>query len=369
MKKALIIGGGFAGLTMAHQLRQTSKSWNITLIESGPEVGAGVRTKFLGGHPYTFGPRHFLTQNREVFDYLNTYCPLRLCSEHEFLTYVEPDAQFYSYPIHESDLPLMPEYEQIKKELGALVDSEGTPIRHTVSNFEEFWTASVGPTLYKKFINQYSLKMWQLASNTQLSSFNWSPKGTTIKCGPRAAWDTAISAYPISPYGYNNYFDLCADCIDHLYLNTRFNSDIKAVAKDYDLVVSTIAPDTLFGYSNGRLPFVGRIITTLVLPVEFALPPNVYFTYYAGSEPYTRVTEYKKFTQHKDPNSTLITLEQPVMHGRLYPLPTEKAQTFAQKYLAQLPSNVKSIGRAGSYDYRIDIDDCIAQAMAIVKEL
>jgi hypothetical protein len=28
-----------------------------------------VRTNWFGGHPYTFGPRHFLTQNRAVYDY------------------------------------------------------------------------------------------------------------------------------------------------------------------------------------------------------------------------------------------------------------------------------------------------------------
>ena len=36
----------------------------ITIIEKGKYLGAGVRTFFNGGHPFTFGPRHFLTQNK-----------------------------------------------------------------------------------------------------------------------------------------------------------------------------------------------------------------------------------------------------------------------------------------------------------------
>ena len=34
-----------------------------------------------------------------------------------------------------------------------------------------------------------------------------------------------------------------------------------------------------------------------------------------------------------------------------------------------MPDGVFSIGRAGSYDYGVDIDDAIEQAMKIVKEL
>jgi UDP-galactopyranose mutase len=367
MKKALIIGGGFAGIATSHQLALLKgEPWDVTIIEAGPSIGAGVRTQFLGGHPWTFGPRHFLTQKQHVFDFLNTYLPMVRHPDHEFVTYVEPDKSFYSYPIHYDDIDRMPEAATIRAELEALDPNS------QIKDFEDFWVASVGRTLYAKFIETYSKKMWMLDSNKKLSTYDWSPKGTAIKSGPRAAWDTAISAYPVAPDGYNSYFDL-ATANATIKLNTRFgekpSNSIYRVFKDYDLVVSTIPPDTLCGFLYGRLPFIGRTITPIILPIEFALPTNVYFAYYAGQEPYTRVTEYKKFTRHHDPSSTLITIEQPSIHGRLYPLPTDSAQRLAKRYFAQLPKNVHSIGRAGSYDYRIDIDDCIDQAMTLVKEL
>ena len=83
----LIIGGGFAGCAMADQFK-TLKDWDVTLVEATNILGAGVRTSWYGGHPYTFGPRHFLTQNENVFSYLNSIIPLRKCAEHEFITYV-----------------------------------------------------------------------------------------------------------------------------------------------------------------------------------------------------------------------------------------------------------------------------------------
>ena len=76
MKKALIIGGGFAGCAAAHLLHSKDSSWDIDLLEKSPFLGAGNKTNFYGGHPYTFGPRHFLTQDEPVFDYLNSYCLL-----------------------------------------------------------------------------------------------------------------------------------------------------------------------------------------------------------------------------------------------------------------------------------------------------
>ena len=371
MKTALIIGGGFAGCAMAHQF-QLAGGWDVTLIEAGSQLGAGVRTQWLGGHPYTFGPRHFLTQNEKVWQFIDKYVPLRRCNEHEFLTYVEQDAAFYTYPIHEDDIPRMPNKDEINRDLLELGEYNLPP----ATDFEEYWCQKIGKTLYDKFINQYSKKMWMLDSNTALDTFKWSPKGTTLKSGPRAGWDTALSGYPQARNGYDDYFKIASEgaevkfnTIANHYRIDRKRVYVNGVGAGYDVIVNTISPDIIFTYEFGHLPFIGRDLTTLILPVEFALPKDVYFCYYAGREPFTRVTEYKKFTQHHDPSSTLITLEYPSKNGRLYPLPIKSEQARAKKYFDLMPDGVFSIGRAGSYDYAIDIDDCIAQAMDVMEKL
>ena len=43
MKKALIIGGGFAGCAAAHQI-QLIGGWDVTLVERAPFLGGGVKT-------------------------------------------------------------------------------------------------------------------------------------------------------------------------------------------------------------------------------------------------------------------------------------------------------------------------------------
>ena len=105
-----------------------------------------------------------------------------------------------------------------------------------------------------------------------------------------------------------------------------------------------------------------------VLPIEFAFPEKTYFLYYAGKEKFTRLVEYKRYTQYKSPH-TLIGMEIPSSNGRHYPLPFKSEQNRAKKYLDLMPDNVFSIGRAGKYLYHVDIDDCIEQAMDVAEKL
>ena len=366
-KKVLIIGGGFGGCASAHILSK-NKSLDVTLVEKNKYLGAGVRTLFYGGHPYTFGPRHFLTHNKKIFDYLNKHVPMRKCSEHQFITYVERDNKFYNYPLHENDIKKMPDKNIIKRELKK---KKLFKIKSS-KNLEEYWINSFGKTLYSKTIDLYNKKMWMVDDNKKIDTFNWSPKGATIKQGPRAAWDKAISAYPIKKNGYNDFFDKVFKTKTKVILNAKLSvSNLKAKkfkinGKSYkfDIVISTISPDFFHNYKLGELGFIGRDFHKIVFPTEHVFPKNIYFLYYANDEKFTRLVEYKKFTKHKSKTS-LIGIEFPSKNGKYYPLPFKKEIRKAQKYLKAFPSWYFSIGRAGTYRYEVDIDDSIEQALEI----
>lgn len=368
MKTALIIGGGFAGCAAAHQFELIG-GWDVTLVDTNASVGAGVRTMWYGGHPYTYGPRHFLTQDERTFTYLNEYLPLRRIPEHEFIAYVERDNQFYHFPIHRDDVARMPDREQVEGELSR---REGV---ENAKNLEAYWIGSVGPTLYEKFIKKYNHKMWRIDDNCLIDTFNWSPKGVALKHGPKAAWDTAISAYPYAANGYDDYFDLATKAATVLLSTPIERYDIPARTvvirgeqRTFDVIVNTISPDILFDFCYGELAFVGVDLFKIVLPVEFCFPKDVYFLYYPNDEPFKRLVEYKKFTRHKAP-TTLIGMEIPSNNGKFYPMPIKAEQLKAQRYFDQMPDGVFSIGRAGSYRYEVDIDDCIAQALALKAKL
>ncbi|MCB9062423.1 MAG: FAD-dependent oxidoreductase [Halobacteriovoraceae bacterium] len=368
MKKVLIIGGGFAGCSSAHQLNLKG-GYDVTLVEGAPFLGGGCRNLIYGGHPHTFGPRHFLTQNEKVFNFLDKYVPLRRCGEHIFLTYIHEDENFYNFPIHVDDIDRMPEKDKIKNELSRKT-VEGIK---AAKNLEEYWIASVGETLYYKMVDKYTRKMWLQETNTVFDEFKWSEKGVALKEGPRAAWDIAISAYPYGFDGYDPYFKIATEGTKVL-LNTHIsafdipNKKVRFNGEDhqYDYIINTISPDILFENCYGELPYIGREVHKIVLPIEEAFPKDVYFLYYGGDEKFTRIVEYKKFTKHKSPH-TLLGIEMPSTNGRYYPLPILSEQEKAQKYFDLMPEGVFSIGRAGSYKYLVDIDDCIEQSWDVME--
>lgn len=366
MTRVLVIGGGMAGCCAAHVLSE--KGWQVTLVETAPFLGGGCKTFTYGGHPYTYGPRHFLTRDERLFAFMNRYVPMRSLAEHEFLTYVERDSAFYHFPIHRDEISLMPDRDKIEAELNGLTGVEAA------RNMEEYWIRSVGPTLYSKFIDSYSKKMWKIESNVEIDDFAFSPKGVALKTGPKAAWTEAISAFPIKINGYDDYFDIATKDADvHLkteiesYDLERYRVKIQGEWHTYDIIVSTISPEVVLNNAFGPLRWIGRDFLKIVLPVKEVFPPNVYFLYYANVEPFTRVVEYKKFYRH-DSATSLIGLEVPSFSNKLYPYPTRKDQEIAQKYLDALPRNVFSIGRAGVYRY-IDIDDIIQQALDLASSL
>lgn len=367
MKKAVIIGAGFTGCTTAMLLKE--KGWSVTVIEKDGFTGGGCRTFFHGGHPFTYGPRHFLSPFKEAYDFLNKFVPLRQIRKINY-TFIESDETFYTYPIHENDIKSMPDFERIEKELRL------RPQESQARNFEEFWVNRVGETLYKKYIRDYNRKAWMLDSNTEMDfGFEATVKLKPLEKGERHEFKEWYNCYPQARDGYNRFFDAALEGCQVL-LNSEASafdlekSTVYAAGDKFkgDIIISSISPDALLDYQFGELKYVGRDFHQVVLPVEFAFPPEVYFVYYPNkSEAQTRAVEYKKFTLHKSPY-TLIGLEFPSQRNKLYPTMIRSEVEKAKKYIDALPENVFSMGRMGVYRY-IDIDDVLLQAIEFAKKV
>jgi UDP-galactopyranose mutase len=369
MSNLLIIGGGFAGCIAADMLMQKNRGHKITLIEQSDRLGGSCITRTYGGHPYTLGPRHFLTRKKWVFDFLNKKCPMRRYDHgHEFLTYVEKDQRFYHFPIHADEIAWMPDAERINSELSQ------RPQTVTASNLQEFWLQSVGPTLYSKFVDQYSKKMWGIESNTEITDFGFTPKGVALNTGSKAAWSDAISGFPLALNGYNDYFARATEGV-----NVRLKTSIEDYDFDqvrvkiggewinYDVIISTISPEIPLKYVFGELRWVGRDFLKLVLPMKSVFPKEVFFLYYANEEPFTRIVEYKKFYKYES-ETTLIGIEIPSKKNKLYPYPCKVDQDLHAKYLAACNPRVFHVGRNGAYRY-LDVGMIIEQCFKVLSEL
>ena len=368
MKRAVIIGAGFAGCTPALLLRQ--HGWAVTIIEKTGCVGGGVRTFFHGGHPYTYGPRHFLSPYPEAYEFLTKYVPMRPLKKVNY-TYIERDQQFYTYPIHEDDIDQMPEAEQVRRELAA------RPTAATPNNFEEFWIYRVGPTLFEKYVKHYNQKAWMLHSNTDMDvGFEATVKAKPLESGERHEYKEWYNCYPTPRDGYNRFFDIALEGCEVLLNTTIVGYDLTRCVVNLkdgttvqgDILISTVSPDELMDYQYGELKYVGRDFIKVVLPIERIFPDDVYFIYYPNAnDVQTRVVEYKKFTLHTSPH-TLLGVEIPSLRNKLYPTMIRAEVEKAQRYLDALPDHVFSVGRMGTYRY-VDIDDIILQSLQLVKTL
>jgi len=369
MKTALVIGGGISGTTAAYYLAQ--KNWKVTLIEKEPFLGGGFKTFFYGGHPYTLGPRPLVSRNEEkthVFEFVDSLVPLRKIPD-KMLSFVERDGAFYSYPVHEEDIAKMPDAVQIRKELRNV---HKRPLKEP-KNFEEFWQQCLGSTLYDKFIDRYSRKMWQIKSNTQMKEFKWSPKGAALKKGPREV--NCLMGYPSAYDGYEAYFKNCTRRVTVLLNAAPRKIDLKkrrVRVKDRwlqaDIIVNSISLDDCMDHRFGELPYIGRDFMKMVLPVGQVFPKNVQYIYYPNDEEFLRVVEYKKLTHYRSP-TTLLVMEIPSKNGKLYPLPFPKPKALAKKYMDALPKDVYTLGRLGTYTYNIDMEGIILQARELMEKL
>lgn len=353
MKKAIVIGGGFAGCTAAWFLKQ--EGFGVTLFEGSGILGGGVLTRFYRGHPYTFGPHHLIvnTEDQEAWDFIDGFTPLRKI-EHHVATFANGDTRFYNYPPLVSDIEAMPERGQIHRELAQ------RDLDHRPENLEEYWMGSIGETLYGKFVREYSKKMWGIKNNRELDQdIGFSLKKEPVRTEVKEYFEgRKVIGYPVGLDGYNPYFDKAVDGC-RVALNThidRVDPVGKRVLVDgewhqADVIVSTTSPDMLFEYQYGELKYMGRDFLKIILPIERVTPDPYYFLYYAGDEPYTRIVEYKLLTGYQSPD-TLIGIEFPSHNNKLYPFPTKAEVDRANRYLGDLPDGMFSIGRLGSYKYK-----------------
>lgn len=373
MKKAIILGGGFAGTTVAHLLKRAG--WEVTLIEREPYLGGGCRTFFHCGHPFTYGPRVYYGYSQKVYEWLNAVVPIRRFPfELRTLAHEPVDAMrtFWHYPPHELEVPFMPRAADIQIELENHAVNEP-------ADFEDYWKQKIGPTLYDMFVDHYSKKMWMIGDNRIFDIFKWSAKDKPLETGGRGAYKDSILGYPIAPDGYNAYFARMTEGVEVISAEAKWLGNDMVEIERYgeplqiirsDVIISTIPIDELLGHRFGELPYVGREFHLLILPTEQVFPGDVRFCHYASPrDEWTRVTEFKKLTYHVDPRSTLLVLEKPSKANKLYPYLTKANEALVKKYQAELEgTGVFSIGRLGTYKYST-IEQTIVQAFQCVAKI
>ena len=403
--RILVLGGGVAGSAIAYYL--SDKGYDVTIVEQQRRVGGLARTCHYAGHPYEFGP-HIWFWPGGLESPLNATIA-RLTNdelyyiERRLFTYIEPDRQKYRYPVHYRDVALMPERDQIERELRENRDDQLKLIESRLPQigqctFADYFTAAIGATLYGKFMADYTWKMWNIPGGELQTSMVWADRFQSEKGAPTT---NAVTGYDplkfddhtlgkgirfqVYPrHGWNAVWDAMVArstivCDRVLGIRDAHRRPFVATERgdkyyfaDYHTVFSTLDIDRLWG--EDTLPYTGRMMIPLLIPgLAQAFPEGAESLHYASCEFQTRVTEMKVITRHESPD-TLILIEVPVLPGaatcfpanalayaREHNLFAEKAypQQSAQEFATydayvergRVIPNLRQVGRHAEFKY------------------
>ena len=325
--KILVLGGGVAGSSMAYYLSE--KGYDVTVVERNSKVGGLARTCTYSGHPYEFGPHIWFWPGGKEDPVNATIVKLTndelFTIDRRLFTFVEADQRKYRYPVHYQDIAEMPDREKIEREVRQnrdqnmkLIENQLPELGH--SKFADYFTAAIGETLYKKFMADYTWKMWNIPGDELETSMVWADRfhHAYTKPGEKAAVK-GPSGY--DPLKFEDH-TLGKGIKFQVYPRHGWNAVWGAMVARSTVIRDSVVriedehrqPYVLL-WGESQLPYTGRMMVPLLIPgLAHAFPDGAESLHYSSCEFQTRVTEMKVITRHESPD-TLILIEVPILPG------------------------------------------------------
>lgn len=370
----LIVGSGLFGATFAHLAHKDGK--RCLVIDKRPQLGGNVYCDEIEGiHVHKYGAHIFHTNNKEIWDFVNSIVPFNRYTNCPVANY---KGHLYNLPFNMNTFYQMwgvttPEQatakiEEQKAEALAKMNTEGVS---EPRNLEEQAQLLVGKDIYEKLIKGYTEKQWGRPC-TELPSF-------IIKRLPvRLVFDNnyfndAFQGIPIG--GYNKLIDGLLEGIE-CRVNTDFFDNREYWMSIADKVVFTGPIDAFYDYRFGQLEW-----RTVRFEQETLDKPNyqgnAVVNYTDRETPYTRIIEHKHFESfgkavYDNPHTVIFreysTEWKPGMEP-FYTVNDEKNSQLYLKYKALADQEDKMVfgGRLAEYKY-YDMAPVMERAFALYRE-
>lgn len=344
----LIVGAGFAGLTIAERL-VTQHGATCLVAEKRGHIGGNAYDGYdeAGVLVHSYGPHYFRTNAPRISEYLGQFTDWHPV-DYKILAHTE--GRYWNFPVNLNTFEQLLGRPSSTAEMEAWLAKKRVPIENP-ANSEEVIISQVGWELYEKFFKGYTLKQWRRHPKDLDASV----------CGRIPIRTNRDDRYLREEFqalpkdGYTAMFErMVAACGDKLQicLNTNFHDTLPNVR--FKHLVYTGPIDEYYDYCHGYLPyrslrFEPESFSPSQLsahhssfsspPSSFKSPPGFYQpamqVNYPGDEPFTRIVEIKHATGQQCDNTTIVR-EYPEDFGpgkeRYYPIPAPDSAAIYQKY-------------------------------------
>ena len=356
----LIVGSGLYGSIFAHEATKVGKK--VLVIEKRNHIGGNVYTEKQDDiHVHMYGPHHFHTNSKKIWDYINKFAPFRTCDLNNLAFH---KGKLYTLPIN---LKTFHEVWGVTTadEARKKIEEVRIPIENP-DNAEDYILSKVGEEIYNIFFKGYTTRQWGKSPRELPAEI---VKRIPIRFNANCQYhhNTTYAGVPIG--GFTQIFDKLLKGIE-VKLNTDFFLDIKTWKNLADKLVYSGPIDKLGSYKYGHLDYRSLRFEHEKHKGDYQGNPIIAYT--EEIVPFNRIVEHKFFDYHNQEN-TIITKEYPAEYTKnndpYYPINDDINKEILKKYKDEfkLRSDILVGGRLGDFKY-YDMDQVVASSLKLAKK-
>lgn len=376
----IIIGSGFAGATLARKFAENNQK--VLILEKRNHIGGNMYEEVLenGIRIHKYGPHIFHTNSDRVFEFLRQFGDWYFY-EHRVLGKIND--KLVPIPFNFKSLEILYNQKEAsmlkEKLLKKYPDQKKISILDLI-NDQDKEIQKLGRFIYKNVFENYTAKQWNMPiSQIDTSVINRVP---VILGYDDRYFQDKIQYMPKDGYTeiFNNMLnhpnitvELSTNALDKL---TVKGNKIYYLQQEFtNPVIYSGAIDELFSYQYGALPYRSLKLDFETKNMNYYQPVSV--VNYPNEERFTRITEFKYFSNCLLSSSTTILKEYPQNYDYkneksipYYTIQNEENLKLYHQYLNQANkiSNLYLCGRLAEYKY-YNMDAVIERALDLYETI
>ncbi len=350
----LVVGAGICGACAARVAAEAGQT--VTVIDKHPHVAGHIHDQRhkSGIMLQTYGPHIFHTEKPAVWDFLSRFTAWN-GYRHRVMSWLR--GRFIPFPISIVSLELLFKQRFDEESMRVFIEDRRLSL-DPIENSRDVVLSQVGQELFDLFVRDYTRKQWGIGAEELDPS--------VLRRVPlRYNREVHYFNDPYQGVPRDGYTAMIERILDHPGISLQLATPYKTLKGQISAhrTLYTGRLDEYFDYCYGVLPYRSLRFRIHEIDRHRVFPAGV--VNFPGSEPFTRVSEYKTLYQQDDIKTTILAAEYPQAEGEpYYPIPGVKNRDLVERYraLAEAERHVVFAGRLGGYRY-LNMDEAAEEGM------